>query len=118
MSLAIRQEAVFFAASFLTGVLLLGLYDVLLLLRKLIHHGNWAVNVEDLLYWCVVSLVIFGLMFEENEGALRVYAFAGIVAGAWLGWRLTVYFCRICTKLLKKIKKRGKIISHKGERQI
>lgn len=48
MSVMIKQEAVFFMASFLTGALLIWCYLILVGLRKVIRHGMLAVNIEDL----------------------------------------------------------------------
>lgn len=109
MSDTIRQEAVFFAVSFLVGILLVGEYLLLTGLRKVIRHGNLAVNLEDFLYWCNAALAIFAAVFRENNGAIRIYSAAAVILGAWFHWGVLFFLRRICTKLLKKFKNRGKM---------
>ena len=109
MSVMIKQEAVFFMASFLTGALLIWCYLILVGLRKVIRHGMLAVNIEDLLYWCVAALIIFVSAFLENNGEVRWYSAAAIVLGAWVQWGVLFFLRRICIKLLKKFRNRGRM---------
>lgn len=109
MSEEIRQEAVFFAVSFLTGMFLVILYFILAGLRKLIRHKRLAVEIEDFLYWCVASLVIFAVVFQKNHGQMRLYSVAAFLMGAWIQWKILSFLRRICIKLLKKFKNRGRM---------
>lgn len=109
MSAVVRQEILFFAASLLTGIGLMWLYDLFRILRKLVPHGVLAVSVEDLFYWLVVSLIIFGMIFRENDGILRGHAFVGIIAGAWIQWGMESFSRKIGTKMLKKLRKKGRM---------
>lgn len=113
MSAAVRQEALFFLASILTGIFLVWSYDLFRIFRRVVPHHMIAVSIEDLIYWLVVSLVIFGMIFEENSGALRGFAFVGILAGIWIQWLVESLFHRIWIKLLKKLKKRRKMAMNK-----
>ncbi len=112
MSAVVRQEAVFFFASILTGIFLVWAYDLFRIFRKAVPHHILAVSIEDVLYWIVVSFIIFGMIFEKNNGALRGYSFVGILLGVWLQYLAEVFFRKIWTKLLKKIGKRGKMSVH------
>lgn len=109
MSSVVRQEILFFAASVLTGVGLLLFYDVFRIFRRVVRHNTLAVSLEDFFYWCSAALIIFAMIFKENSGILRGYAFAGILIGAWLEWLVEVFFQKIWIKLLKKRKKKGKM---------
>ena len=109
MSAVVRQEALFFFASILTGIFLVWSYDLFRVVRKIIPHHTIAVNIEDLFYWLVVSLVIFGMIFEENSGALRGFAFVGIIVGIWIQWFVESLFRKMWIKLLKKRKKRRRM---------
>ncbi len=113
MSEVVRQEILFFSASVLTGIGLLLFYDFFRIFRRVIRHKAWVVSLEDFLYWCAAALIIFGMMFRENDGILRGYAFAGIIAGAWAEWLVEVFFRKIWTKLLKKLRKKGKMTEEK-----
>ena len=109
MSEMIQQESIFFAVSFLAGAILFWIYQILIGLRKLFHHSVWKIKVEDFLYWNVAALVIFAAVFCENEGAVRWYGIAAVLAGAWSQWSLLSFFRWICIKLLKKFRNRGKM---------
>lgn len=109
MSEGIRQEAVFFAVSFLVGALLVLEYMLLAGLRKAIRHGQMAVNLEDFFYWSSAALAIFAAVFRENDGAIRLYSAAAVILGAWCQLGVLVFLRRICIKLLKKFKNRGKM---------
>lgn len=109
MSAVVRQEAVFFFASVLTGIFLVWAYDLFRIFRKAVPHHILAVSIEDMLYWLAVSLIIFGMIFEKNNGALRGYSFVGILAGVWLQYAAESFLRKIWIKLLKKVKKRGRM---------
>lgn len=80
----IVHQLQYFLASFLWGVLLFFLYDLLRILRKLIPHGLSAVFLEDLLFWLVASLFVFRMVFEKNSGILRLFFVFAFVAGLYV----------------------------------
>lgn len=99
----------FFFTSIVTGIVLVWSYDIFRIFRKIVPHHNIAVNAEDLLYWFLVALIIFGMIFEQNDGALRGYAFVGILAGVWVQYTVEVFFRKIWIKVLKKLGKKGRM---------
>ena len=109
MSEVVRAEAVFFFTSIATGIILVWSYDIFRIFRKIVPHHTIAVNVEDLVYWFVTALIIFGMIFEKNDGALRGYAFVGILFGVWGQCMFQSFFEKLWIKMLKKIEKRGKM---------
>ena len=109
MSGTVRQEAMFFGISVLTGCGLLWLYDILLLWRRWIPHRSWLVSLEDFVYWCACAGIIFALFFQKNAGILRAYAFVGILIGVWILGRIQRVFCKFWIKRLKKRKKTSKM---------
>lgn len=113
MSGVVRQELFFFGASILTGLALLWLYDVLCIFRRIVSHRDWVVSAEDFLYWCAAAVIIFRMIFETNDGVIRIHAFAGILIGVWAQWRIQSFFQKIWTKLLKKCRKKGKITKNR-----
>ena len=81
MSEVIGNEAYFFGISIVVGVGLRLAYDVLRILRRVIKHGNFWIGIEDLLYWLLCTIVVFLLLYLENDGMLRLFAFVGILGG-------------------------------------
>ncbi len=57
-------------------------YDGLRILRNLIRHSLFWINAEDLLYWAVMTAVLFYLLFTYNRGEIRSFTIAGILTGS------------------------------------
>lgn len=81
MSPGISRELQFFGLAVLRGVLILILYDLLRIFRRVLPHGVWAVALEDVLYWIGTALLIFQLLYRENDGAVRGYALLAVASG-------------------------------------
>lgn len=81
MSEMIFQEADFFTVSFLWGVILLAVYDILRIFRRTFSHGKGAVAAEDLMFWIISGVLVFGMMYEKNDGIIRGTAFLAIGLG-------------------------------------
>jgi spore cortex biosynthesis protein YabQ len=83
MSPGIIKELQFFGLAMLRGILLLILYDLLRIFRRIVPHGVSAVALEDVLYWLGTTLLIFQLIYQENDGAVRGYALLALAAGMY-----------------------------------
>lgn len=84
MSPGISKELQFFGLAVLRGGLILILYDLIRIIRRIVPHGVLAIAVEDVLYWAGTALLIFQLLYRENDGAVRGYALFAIAAGMFL----------------------------------
>lgn len=76
-----NQELLLLLHALWMGILLLIVYDVLRILRGIIPHRNIWITIEDLCYWIVSALYIFGKMYQENHGMIRCFVFTGILLG-------------------------------------
>lgn len=81
ISETIYQEADFLLLSILCGALLIFAYDVLRIFRGIVVHSTTALAVEDLLYWLLVCVAVFYLLYEKNNGAVRVFFLLGVLGG-------------------------------------
>lgn len=81
MSPGIIKELQFFGLAVLRGALILALYDMIRIFRRVVPHGIFAVALEDVLYWAGTALLIFQLLYRENDGALRGYALFAVAVG-------------------------------------
>lgn len=81
VSESILQEVDFFAVSILSGCLLVFLYDVLRVLRRLLPHGTFLIAVEDIFYWLSCAFFIFAMLYQKNDGLIRGFAIGAIVLG-------------------------------------
>lgn len=72
------RELMFFGLAVLRGMLILVIYDGIRIFRRVLPHGVWSVALEDVLYWFLSALLVFQLIYRENDGALRGYALAAV----------------------------------------
>lgn len=76
----LKEVNVLLAAAF-TGMLLLFVYDLLRIIRKLIPHKSWITGVEDLLFWVGSAVALFAMLYRENSGYIRGFAILGVLTG-------------------------------------
>lgn len=84
MKLVIINELRFFLNSILWGVILLVIYDVFRIIRKIIKHNGFFIAIQDIIYWVVCSILIFNMMYEQNNGIIRAFAVLAVVIGMLL----------------------------------
>ena len=84
ISQTIGNEAVFFAVSMLCGMGLVFVYDLLRIFRRLAVHGNVWIGIEDVCYWIFCTIVVFLLLYQENDGMIRAFCFLGIILGGFI----------------------------------
>jgi spore cortex biosynthesis protein YabQ len=118
MSSGIIKELQFFGLAMLRGALLLLLYDLIRILRRIMPHGIVVIALEDVLYWMGTALFIFQLIYRKNDGAVRGYALLAIAAGMYFyhqivsNW-LVMYLSRFLKWILGIFFRPLKIISGK-----
>lgn len=94
MSQEITEELLLFFHSFLTGIIMAVFYDGLLIIRRVIRHGQFWISLEDFFFWLICAWGVFLFLVEENNGILRWFAVGGAVLGAFL-YKKTVSKCYI-----------------------
>lgn len=81
MSEAIGLQCSFFLVSVLWGAILLAMYDILRILRRIKKHKWFTIAAEDFLYWLLAAFLIFRMMYEQNDGIIRGFAILGMFLG-------------------------------------
>lgn len=81
---SIFKEADFFVVSMFSGCLMVFVYDVLRVLRRLLSHGTVLIAIEDILYWIFCAFFIFAMLYQKNEGLIRGFAIGAILLGMLL----------------------------------
>lgn len=100
----ILKEAEILWKAFATGVILMLVYDLLRIARKLIPHGVFLISLEDVLFWMSSAVVIFTMLFRENDGYLRAFSIGGVILGMVLyALSLSRYVVRGAVFVLEKI---------------
>lgn len=103
MTESIYLEARLFLAAFLLGIILIFIYDILRILRRIIIHNLFFIALEDFLFWCGAGLICFGLMFWMYQGRMRAFYFIGLFLGmALYHFNLSPVVVEPITKIIKK----------------
>ena len=110
MSMQIRFEAWLLLLSLLLGCWLMVVYDLLRVLRLMIKHSSFVMGIEDFFYWIYVGTATFMLLYELNDGGVRMYAVAGVFTGMILYDKIVSRF------LFAALKKAGKWFKIKRNR--
>ena len=104
VSAEIGHEAVFLGISILTGAELFLLYDTLRIFRRMVSHGAAWIGVEDFLYWLFCTAAVFVLLYWENDGMVRWFAFGGILLGMLIYYvTLSRFLIRLNVFLFRKL---------------
>lgn len=90
---AIFRELDILFASFVLGVCLTLVYDLLRLLRRIFRRGWLGTGIEDILFWLLAALCFTVMSLEKNDGNFRWYMVAAAVAGG--------YICLFLEKIVK-----------------
>lgn len=100
----IIAELYFLLHSFVLGVLITILYDVLRIFRKLVKHSVFALALEDLIYWILCGICIFLMLYKENNGSIRWFAVVGVACGMLLyNGTISTFVTEGIAKVLKYI---------------
>lgn len=96
MSGEIVREWYFWLVSVATGAFMAFAYDVVRLFRRLVRHGRFAVDFEDILYWTACFGLSFTLLYYGNNGVIRFAAVLGAAVGMFI-YAVTVgrFFVRV-----------------------
>ncbi len=84
MNDAILVELRFFGVSFFWGMLLLVIYDTLRVFRRVINHNSFFIAFEDILYWVTCGILIFHMMYRQNNGIIRGFSILAMLLGMLL----------------------------------
>lgn len=81
MNQAINLEVRFFLTSVIWGVILLCMYDMLRIFRRVLHKSEILVAIEDVVFWAISSVLIFRMMYRMNNGVIRGFSIVGMLLG-------------------------------------
>ncbi len=105
MSESVQFEMLSGLKCLLFGMGITLLYDLFLILRKVIKHSVFWINIEDFMYWIVTGVGLFLLMYTINYGRFRVYAifFLGmgmLIYKKIIGQKIIIFMSTIINRIL------------------
>lgn len=74
----------FLLASIAAGVVLAFFYDIFRISRRVVPTADFATGVEDLVFFSVAAVLVFGTAYCVNGGEFRPHALLGCGVGAVL----------------------------------
>ena len=105
-----------FFQSVLLGAVMVFLYDLLRIIRRVFLHGIIWISVEDFFYWLTVSVYFFLRLCQVNDGIIPAFIVLGMVFGAWVYYLLCSrhfmrWFSRMIFQVKKQLKKWCKLVT-------
>lgn len=97
--LDLERELAIFVHAVLMGIIILAFYCCFETLRHLFPHKAWMIHIEDISYWCIVSVYLFVQIYHTNNGKIRWFSALGLVLGVVFAWKMF----SILKKIAKKI---------------
>lgn len=98
----IVKEGMLLLMSLLQGAILMAVYDIFRIFRKMIKHGTIWLALEDIIYWTGCSIAMFAMLYQENGGAMRWFIFAGTAIGMLVeNHFISPYMVRLVVKVLR-----------------
>lgn len=112
MNQVVSAQTILFMTSVEIGILMGMFFDLIRILRKIVKHPNFLVQIQDMLYWIICSFVSFYLLYICNYAEIRPFIFIGILLGATIYFlTLSIIFMKIATLIIHYLKMLiGKII--------
>lgn len=116
--LGIEIEFAVFIHAILNGIFVVSVYLSLRVIRRLISHALWVINLEDALYWISTALYLFVQIYHTSDGIVRWYFVLGVVFGAILMRILALAAKKIDLKMYTFLhKKSGKSVDKNGQKR-
>ena len=114
MSGEIIEEVNVFAKAIMLGVICGVIYDLFRIGRRIYKKNIVFMGIQDIIYWCIVSVVMCIYLYKSNGGIIRGYIIFGIGMGMIL-YELSIgrFFVKYCTIVFLWINKKIKKISVK-----
>ena len=103
----IGEEVNIFIQAVLSGFVVMGIYDIIRLFRRILPHNLTAVTLEDLFYWIGISLYLSVQIYLTSDGSIRWFFVTGTFAGVVLFAFVFSQIGKIYKKIKKSIEKKG-----------
>lgn len=73
MSTFVYYQAYVFLATFYGGIIIGFIYDLYKIYRSLLKPRKIIAVLQDLFFWCVVTIIALAVLLYSNNGELRWY---------------------------------------------
>ncbi len=107
----IRNQASVLLDSVFIGMIIMALYDVLRLFRRVVRHKRFLRDFEDFIFWIIGGFIVFSLVYSRSDGNIRWFIIVGVSFGAYIyyisfGCFLVKYIAKYVNKLINNLLKK------------
>ncbi len=92
---AVAGQFMLFFYTILTGMLAGVIYDFYAGAGYLLRPGKIAVHVGDILFWLILTAVVYAMLWYYNQGEVRFFVLLGLGIGA-------VFYHWLCRRTVRK----------------
>lgn len=80
-------------------------FDMFRILRKTFHTPDIVTYIEDVIFWLLTGLFLLFVLFQCNNGEIRIYHIVGLILGG-IFYMLSIskFFVKISVSILTVIK--------------
>jgi len=106
VEVSVTNQAFIFLSSVIGGLIIGFVFDVFRIFRRVVKTANIVIGLQDILFWILVSIILFGLIFITNNGELRWYEFLGVILGViFYNLIFSMYVMKVSVAAINLIKK-------------
>ncbi len=84
MDNSLKFQSYVFLTSIYGGLLFGFVYDLYKMFRYFLKPNKIATIIEDIIFWVIVTVIVFFILIRSTWGELRGYIFLGLFMGAFL----------------------------------
>lgn len=105
MENAILAQVYSFTIYIISGILIGMFFDIFRILRKSFNTPDIVTYIEDIIFWLFTGLFLIFILFQINNGEIRIYNILGILIGG-IFYMLTIskFFIKINVLIVTFIK--------------
>lgn len=97
-------ELRFFGICLICGIILMFMYDIIRIFRRIISHNNLFISIEDIIFWIISAFIIFIVMYFQNNGIIRSFSIIAMILGMILyNKTISNYFVKYISFIINKI---------------
>lgn len=88
MNILVSKQLYIFGWAIAFGAFIGLFYDFIRIFRRIIPHKKIAIGIEDLIFWLITGIMVYGYIFNTNDGKMRGFIFIGLSLGIILYYLL------------------------------
>lgn len=126
MNILVSEQLNIFGWAIVFGISIGLFYDFIRIFRRIIPHRRFLIGFEDLVFWLITGIAVFGYIFNSTDGIIRGFIFIGLSLGILLYYLILsnlivskiTYFLKQLMKLFTPITKSISQVHYKNKKHL